>query len=71
MTARTLTGPSRREQNTCERIIVRYMLPGGGWQADRVLPAVWDQSELKAQRRLKELRAEGKTAEIIRRTPIM
>lgn len=71
MTARTLTGPTRREQNTCEHILVRYELPGGGWQADRVLPAVWDQSELKAQRRLRELREEGKTAEIRRWTPIM
>jgi hypothetical protein len=71
MTARTLTGPTRHEQDHCERLIVRYRLADNSWQADRVLPIVWPQAEMKARRRLRELLDEGRDAEIIRRTPVI
>jgi len=65
MTARTFTTAP------CERLVVRYRRAGGGWQADRVLPLTVCDAEMKAHRRLRELRAAGLDAEILRFEPII
>lgn len=68
---RTQFGYSRNEQATCERLIIRYRLPDGAWQADHVWLALWPESELAARRRLRRLLDEGRDAELIRRTPVL
>lgn len=44
-----MTGPSKHTQETSDRLLVRYRLDDGSWQADWTMPVCWD--ELDCYRR--------------------
>ena len=53
----------------CDRFTVRYKLPGGSWQATRVLLSSRPHAEEDAEKYRNELQAAGHEAEVIRWTP--
>jgi len=70
VSAPQLTGPSRRTQETADRLVVRYRLDDGRWQADWSMPLCWDEISTyrRANARAKWLReSEGRADVEVRR----